>query len=175
MKNENEIKTNYKKENPNLIDPSAFEWWCGLCLLWIWGEMGLVGLDSIWRGIEFKWNFGWILAHECLLPGGCPALVEGRVGNGACGLIACVLDAGRAKLCARPSSLPLLPWRSCVRTLVKALEEQFFLDFSWREHDIALLSKRTEQKIERYLALEWGSSFEPWWKHFGLFLLIFGP
>ena len=25
MKNENEIKTNYKNENPNLIDPCAFE------------------------------------------------------------------------------------------------------------------------------------------------------
>ena len=172
----------------------------GLCLLWIWGEMGLVGLDSIWRGIEFKWNFGWILAHECLLPGGCPALVEGRAGNGACGSLranlvcedaalplwragqcchgACHASLGRVKV-MRASSLvcsaPHFPLGACVRTLVKALEEQFFLDFPWREHDIALLSKRAEQKNERYFALEWGSSFEPWWKHFGLFSLIFGP
>ena len=47
----------------------AFEWWCGLCLLWIWGEMGLVGLDSIWKRIEFKWNFYSIFGPWVLLPG----------------------------------------------------------------------------------------------------------
>ena len=41
--------------------------------------------------------------------GCCPALGESRAVVSWCAFCPCVLGAGRAKLCARPSSLPLLP------------------------------------------------------------------
>ena len=145
----------------------AFEWWCGLCLLWIWGEMGLVGLDSIWRGIEFKWNFGWILAHvaprrllcscgeqssEALYgdpicapsvgkaPGDCPALVE----SGA--VVSC------AWLAFLPVSKCYAPKLLCVRPSMPAM------------HQGMLLCSPCGQR-KAFLVLGWGPKFETCWMH----------
>ncbi|QHO46482.1 uncharacterized protein DS421_6g187820 [Arachis hypogaea] len=51
-----------------------------------------------------------LLAHDYLLPGGCPALVEGRAENGACGCW-CLSACGslRASLVCEDAALPL--WR----------------------------------------------------------------